>query len=227
MRNSTAPIAVLGGTFDPVHFGHLRPALEVSEALGFERVHFIPSRVPVHRGDPVADIEKRVGWLQSAINGVPNFVVDLREVERNSPSWMVLTLESLAEEFPGRPLSLIMGMDAFLQIEGWHRWQELFNYAHLVVTHRPGFQRPGDDEIGYLLQGRKSNRVEDLHRTPAETGGGRIFFHPVTTLEISSTMVRKAVEKGMDPRFLLPGSIRKDVIECYQINYRERNQDVN
>ncbi len=213
----------MGGTFDPVHFGHLRPALELCEALGFERVCFIPNRVPVHREQPVASLEKRVHWLQSAVEGVTQFVVDLREVERESPSWMVVTLESLSAEFPGRPLSLILGMDAFLQIESWHRWQELLDHAHIVVTHRPGFQTPGEGEIGKLLQGRKSERIEELHQTPATIGGGRIFFHPVTPLDISSTGIRAVVGRGGDPRFLLPDSIREDVIECYQVNHKECN----
>ena len=150
------PIGILGGTFDPLHYGHLRPALEVCEQLGLDHVRLIPSRVPVHRPQPVATLEQRVEWLQQVAEEVPQMVVDLREVERESPSWMVVTLESLKVSFPKRPLCLILGMDAFLKIESWHRWEALLQLAHLVVTHRPGSLLP--DEGGVASTGCLSSR---------------------------------------------------------------------
>ncbi len=215
MSRSTQPIGVLGGTFDPVHFGHLRPALELCEGLKLDQVRLIPSRTPVHRGDPVAPLEERIQWLQRAVEGVPQLLVDLREVERESPSWMVLTLESLQREFPAQPLCLILGMDAFLQLESWHRWRELSDYAHIVVTHRPGFEHAMEGALGIWSGERVCSSIEELHRLPEERGGGRVFYCPVTQLEISATGIRTMVGRGEDPRFLLPDLIREEVMSCY------------
>ncbi len=208
------PIGILGGTFDPVHFGHLRPALEVCEQLGLDHVRLIPSKVPVHRPQPVAPLERRIEWLQQVVDEVPQFKLDLREVERESPSWMVVTLESLSTSIPKRPLCLILGMDAFLQIESWHRWQELLQLAHIVVTHRPGFPRPQTGSIAQLLESHETRLVNDLNRLPQQQGGS-ILLLPVTQLEISATAIRQMVAQGEDPRFLLPDTIRTAVMDQY------------
>jgi len=208
------PIGILGGTFDPVHFGHLRPALEVCEQADLDHVRVIPSRVPVHRPQPVAPLEQRIEWLQQVCDSVPQFQLDLREVERETPSWMVVTLESLHRSFPGHPLCLILGMDAFLQIEQWHRWQVLFEYAHLVVTQRPSFQPPAEGGGAALLH-QKEGEIADLCRLPEQGGGGVIVRLPVTQLEISATAIRQAVAVGGEPRFLLPDTIYPSVIEQY------------
>ncbi|MBT3309224.1 MAG: nicotinate-nucleotide adenylyltransferase [Gammaproteobacteria bacterium] len=210
------PIGILGGTFDPLHYGHLRPALEVCEQLGLDHVRLIPSRVPVHRPQPVATLEQRVEWLQQVAEEVPQMVVDLREVERESPSWMVVTLESLKVSFPKRPLCLILGMDAFLKIESWHRWEALLQLAHLVVTHRPGSLLPDEGGVAELIAARQTNQVTDLYRLPQQQGG-RILLLPVTQLEISATAIREMVAQGEDPRFLLPDTIRRSVINQYPL----------
>jgi len=147
---------------------------------------------------------------------VPQFVVDLREVERDTPSWMVVTLESLVTSFSQRPLCLILGMDAFLQVESWHRWDELLSLAHIVVTHRPGFERPQQGRVAELLAARESNQVTDLYQLPQQQGG-RILLLPVTQLEISATVIREMVAQGEDPRFLLPDTIRASVINQYPL----------
>lgn len=208
------PIGILGGTFDPVHFGHLRPAVEVCERALLDHVRVIPSRVPVHRPQPVAPLEKRIEWLQQVCDSIPQLQLDLREVERDSPSWMVVTLESLRHSFPERPLCLILGMDAFLQIEQWHRWQELFEYAHLIVTQRPGFQPPAEGGIATLLR-QKEGEVADLCCLPEPGNGGVIVRIPVTQLEISATAIRQMVATGEEPRFLLPDTICRSVTEQY------------
>ncbi|MBC8519134.1 MAG: nicotinate-nucleotide adenylyltransferase [Gammaproteobacteria bacterium] len=211
------PIGIFGGTFDPVHFGHLRPALEVCEGLDMDQVRFVPSRFPVHRGQPIAPLNDRIRWLQIAINEFPQFEVDLREVERDEPSWMVVTLESMAREFPDRPLCLIMGMDAFSKIGGWHRWKELFQYAHIVVTHRPGFEYPEGEEFDALLNEREAGQIEELHCLAAD-GGGKVIFFPVTPLEISSTGIREIVRDGGDSGLMVPEAIRDEINSCYRKN---------
>lgn len=211
------PIGVFGGTFDPVHFGHLRPALEVCKGVGMEQVRFVPSRVPVHRGQPIAPLDDRILWLQQAVDEFSQFVVDLREVERDAPSWMVVTLEAMANEFPDRPLCLIMGMDAFLKIDSWYRWKDIFQYAHIVVTHRPGFEYPEDEGLKRLLGEREVKQAEDLYCLPADDGG-RIMFFPVTPLDISATGIREIVKRGGDSGLMVPEAIRDEVNSCYGKN---------
>ena len=137
-------IGILGGTFDPVHFGHLRPALEVMQATGMEQVRFLPNRIPPHRETPWLDVENRLELLKTAIADQPGFELDERELQREGHSYMVDTLESLRSDFPSHPLCLILGMDAFLGIKKWHQWQRIPELCHLVVTTRPGFDMTGD-----------------------------------------------------------------------------------
>lgn len=217
MNSVSTPIGVMGGTFDPVHYGHLHPAAEVCDGVGMEQIRFVPSRVPVHRDQPVATLADRVRWLQMAAAEFPQFVVDMREVERDSPSWMVLTLESMAHEFPYSPLCLIMGMDAFLKLDSWHRWGDLFEYAHIVVTHRPGFDRPSTDKANQLLDGREAEKMDELYVLP-RAAGGKIFFYPVTPLEISATEIRKNIRNGGSSASMVPESIRDEVDHCYRDN---------
>lgn len=211
-----APIGILGGTFDPVHYGHLRPALEICEQLELDHVRLIPSKAPVHRPQPVAPLEQRIVWLQQVAEEHPQFVVDLREVERDSPSWMVVTLESLVTTFPDQPICLIVGMDAFLALDSWHRWESLFEFAHLIVSHRPNYTLPRQGAIAALLEARGATDAEVLRQLPQQQGG-RILLHPVTQLEISATAIRKMVAAGSDPRFLLPDTMRASVLDCYRL----------
>ncbi len=210
------PIGILGGTFDPLHFGHLRPALEACERLALDHVRLIPSRQPVHRSQPVAPLEQRVAWLQQVSASTPELELDLREVERTTPSWMVVTLESLVESFPQQPLCLILGMDAFLQIEQWHRWQELLGLAHIIVTHRPGFVRPRQGGAAQLLLRHEAQSPQVLGQQPRHDGGS-VLLLPVTQLEISATEIRNLVGRGESPRFLVPDTICDSVFKQYSL----------
>jgi nicotinate-nucleotide adenylyltransferase len=207
------PIGVFGGTFDPIHYGHLRTAFEMLQALAFEEVRLIPCGDPPHRGVTYASAELRLRMLHAAARNLEGFVVDDRELRRDGPSYTFDTLVSLREEFPGASLGLIVGMDAFLGLESWHRWDEILEIAHIVVAHRPGWKAPDYGALGELLEERGSHRVQDLH----EAACGRVHVHAVTQLEIASTEIRELVAAGRDPRFLMPDAVR-DVImdsECY------------
>lgn len=201
-------IGVFGGTFDPVHLGHLRPALELTEALGLDRVAWIPCRQPPHRGQPVASPEQRLRMLQAAVEGVPGFHTDQRELRRQGPSYMVDTLESLRQELVREPLCLLLGMDAFLGLSGWHEWRRILDLAHIVVAERPGWERPQRGALAGLVAERVTERVEDLRARPA----GRILFRAVTRLEISATEIRTRVAAGHSARFLVPERVR-EIIE--------------
>ncbi len=209
------PVGVLGGTFDPVHLGHLRLALEVVDRAQLDHVRLVPCRQPVHRPPPRATVVQRVEWLQQAIAVEPLLRLDLCEVERETPSYMVETLLQIDRHFQGqRPLCLIVGMDAFSGLMNWYRWRALFQYAHLIVVHRPGHPLPSTPEITELLQQRRSEDPHDLCRLPANESG-RILLLQVPALEISSSAIRQMIAAGQPPRFLLPATIYDSVIEYY------------
>ncbi len=201
-------IGVLGGTFDPVHFGHLRPALEVQESLGLDELRFVPSRVPPHRESPEVPADHRLAMVERAIAGVPGFVADARELSRPGPSFTVDTLRELREEIGAeRPLLLVMGMDAFAGLDSWHRWREIPRLAHVVATQRPGIEPATDSPCMALAE--VADSVAALQGAPS----GRVCFQPVTQLDISGTAIRECLRSGRSPRFLLPGSVLHYIAE--------------
>lgn len=193
-------IGILGGTFDPVHFGHLRTALEVAEGCGMEQVHLIPGSIPPHRPQPLASAQQRLAMVKLAIAGEPRFVADGRELERTGESYTVETLQSLRDELGADvPLAFIMGMDAFLSFRSWHRWRAIMQMAHLVVMHRPGYAPDASEWHG----GDHVQQRCQLQQSPA----GRIAFQAVTQLDISATFIREACRNGDSPRYLLPEAV--------------------
>lgn len=207
------PIGIFGGTFDPIHYGHLRTAFELVQALDFEQVRFVPSARPPHRQAPGTDAALRLRMVRAAVEDEPRFVADDREVVRAGVSYSVDTLTSLRAELADRPLCLLLGMDAFLELPTWHRWQDILRLAHLVVAHRPGWRAPQSGLLGELMAERRTAGAGDLHEAPA----GRIHVEIVTQLEISSTELRDAVRAGGDPRYLVPEAVRGVIVEtgCY------------
>ncbi|MDE0790109.1 MAG: nicotinate-nucleotide adenylyltransferase [Woeseiaceae bacterium] len=217
--NSARPIGIFGGTFDPIHYGHLRTAFEMLKALRFDEVRFIPCGNPPHRGITYADAELRYRMVDAAIKGQEGFLSDDRELRREGPSYSIDTLTGLREEFPERSLGLIVGMDAFLELPKWHRWDEILNFAHIVIAHRPGWRAPDIGALGNLIAENGTHRVNDLH----EVTHGRIHIHAVTQLEIASTEIRDLVAAGRDPRFLMPDAVR-DVIKQTNLYMSETNE---
>lgn len=217
------PIGVFGGTFDPIHYGHLRTAFELLQALRLGEIRFMPCGNPPHRGAPIADGEVRLRMVEAATEAQPGFVVDDRELQREGPSYSVDTLMGLRAEFPLRPLCLIVGMDAFLSLPKWYHWREILQLAHIVVAHRPGWRAPDLGPLGELLVDRGTGRIGDLHEAKA----GGIYIHAVTQLEISSTEIRKLVAMGRDPRFLLPDGVREVIekSECYASDHSDDTDD--
>ena len=212
-------IGIFGGTFDPIHYGHLRTAFEMLQALRFDEIRFIPCGDPPHRRTTVADAELRFRMVDVAIAGQDGFVSDDRELRRDGPSFSIDTLIGLREEFPDRSLGLIVGMDAFLGLTTWHRWDEFLDVAHIVVAHRPGWKAPDIGPLGDMITEYGTHRVDDLHATTH----GRIHIHAVTQLEIASTEIRDLVAAGRDPRFLMPDAVR-DVIKETNIYMNEMSE---
>ena len=207
---------ILGGTFDPVHYGHLRMAQELADALNLSEVRFIPAASPPHRDQPAASASHRALMVNLAIAGNPTFSLDKRELERSGASYTIDTLFSLREELgPDISLCLLMGSDAFLGLSSWHRWNELLTYAHIVVAHRPNAPPQPEnmaEPLKALWMQTATTRIEDL----AEKNAGYIFMQRITPLDISATAIRTGINKNKSPRYLAPDEVI-DYIHTHQL----------
>ena len=202
---SARPLAIFGGTFDPVHLGHLSVAWEASELLDAE-VHLVPASVPPHRPAPIADAAQRVTMLRAALQKQSRLSLDTRELERSGPSYTIDTLQELRSEQGERALVLLIGADAFAGLPAWHRWRELFELAHIGVLSRPGVESTLPDSLQAEIAARRIDDAAVLRRLPA----GKVIELAVTPLEISATRIRELLAEGRDPRYLLPCGLFDD-----------------
>jgi nicotinate-nucleotide adenylyltransferase len=192
---------VFGGTFDPIHFGHLRTALDVLEAAGLAEIRLVPLRDAVHREQPGTPPGIRHALIQAAVAGTPGLVADDREIARGGPSYTVDTLASLRQERgAGEPLALLLGADAFAGFLTWHRPHDILSLAHVIVMERPGHMLRAQGELAALVSARHAGEPAALHRAPA----GLVLPVAVTQLEISSTDIRRRLAEGRSIRFLVP-----------------------
>lgn len=196
-------IGIFGGTFDPVHYGHLRAATEASELLPLDRFHLLPAGSPPHRSRTFASAGHRLAMLALATDEYPELLVDDREVRREGESYMVDTLAEIRSETNDTPLVLMVGQDAVNRLDGWYQWRRLFELAHLVVMRRPGSRHEYSGELFEELQPRLIDDPELLTGKPA----GCVLPLEVTQLEISSTGIRDLIASHRSPRFLLPESV--------------------
>ena len=217
MSHLTQPIGILGGTFDPVHFGHLRMALELQQAYNLAEVRFVPCWQPVHRALPIATPEQRLAMLACAVTNEPTFKVDDCEIQRKEPSYMIDTLETLHKKFPHTPLCLILGVDAWAGFATWQRYGTILRLSHLIIAQRPSYPLPETGTVAGLLQ----QHLQQDAATLRESLGGNILLHPVTSLEISATAIRNQIAQGQDPRYLLPDSVYDYVVKHRIYNARE------
>lgn len=201
--NRAGAIGLFGGTFDPVHYGHLRAALEARDKLGLDSINLVPAGTPPHRDPPVAEGRHRLEMLRLALDGSPRFRVDDREIRRGGPSYMVDTLAGLRDECGDAPLILLIGQDAANNLDTWHQWRRLFELAHLAVMRRPDAATRYRGELGEMMQERLVEKPAGLMGTAA----GRVVQLEITQLEISATAIRQSFSSGTSPRFLLPDSV--------------------
>jgi nicotinate-nucleotide adenylyltransferase len=200
------PIVILGGTFDPVHVGHLRVALEAAETLGAP-VRLMPAHVPPHRPAPVASAAQRVAMLRAALAGQDRLRLDTRELDRSEPSYTIDTLRGMRAEFgASRSLILLLGADAFAGLPTWHCWRELFDLAHIAVMTRPGHDSLLSADLAADIAARRAQSAADLRATPS----GKVLDLPVTPLEVSASAVRAMLCAGRDPRWLVPDALLAD-----------------
>jgi nicotinate-nucleotide adenylyltransferase len=206
-------IGIFGGTFDPVHIGHLRTAYELRQRLAIDRIHFIPAAVPPHRPQPVASAELRVAMLEAALADDDSAIVDRRELEREGPSYTVDTAASLRAGYPQHALCLLLGMDAFLGLTTWHEWEGLLTLVNIVVARRPGAELPDSGRLGGLLAER---RVSDPVAADWDLAG-QVIVQDVTQLEVAATDLRASIGAGVAPKFLVPDAVWNIIVTsgCY------------
>ena len=204
-------IGIMGGTFDPIHFGHLRPALEVSERLSLSQVRFIPCKVPPHRDQPMASPEDRLRMVGLAVKNTPEFRLDDRELRRDGASYSVDTLRSLRKEFD-EPLVLMLGADAFQGFSHWKNWREILEMAHIVISCRPGYKIP---HLDFWAAGRTVQTAEELENSRA----GKLLFIEVTQLAISATDIRRQRLEGLSARYLMPIEVADYITENQLYTY--------
>jgi len=207
-------IGLFGGTFNPIHFGHLRPAIDVADNLSLSELIFIPCGVPPHRGIPEVTAEIRYELIQTAIQNEPDLKVDDREIRHQGISYTVDTLRAYRQERGDESICLIIGKDAFLDLHTWHNWQEILQLAHLVVLHRPGYDIQNDTQwISPALFSLMQTRVAYSLHALQDISCGYINFQAVTQLNISSTRIRELVRQDKNISFLLPESVKQKIIQ--------------
>ncbi len=198
------PAGILGGTFDPIHYGHLRLGEELGDQLGLDEVRLIPAKLPPHRADPQVSAHDRLAMASLAAAGNSRFFVDDRELHREGPSYTVDTLAELRSEFgDGAPLCLMLGVDAFAALMTWSRWRQLFDLAHLIIATRPGYTLEVDrlpEPLGSLTRSRISASF-------GSAPSGHVITREIAALDISASQIRRALAQGQSTRYLLPDSV--------------------
>jgi nicotinate-nucleotide adenylyltransferase len=198
-------IGIMGGTFDPIHYGHLRSALEAAEALSLQKVLFIPTHTPLLKQQPICTEQDRLMMIKLAINDTPFFQLDEREITRKGCSYTIDTLKALRIDYPEEQFAFLLGADAFANFKQWKDWRAIMEHVHLAVLHRPDY--PLDSSDWESWQWAMDSCLLD------DTVSGRIFPLPVTPLSISSTFIRRQLSQQKTVRFLLPENVLSYIVD--------------
>ncbi len=202
-HKTKSAIAILGGTFDPVHLGHLRLAIDLAENLGLQEVRLMPSFQPVHRDSPTATEKQRLTMLQLAVEDIKELSVDDRELQRKGPSYTLLSLQEIRKEIGSeQPIFFILGDDAFNQFDSWYQWQEIINYAHLLIAIRPGSHSKTSQQINDFI---KDNEYKGDGYPATNCGSVIRINNPI--LDIASSDIRKRIGENKNIRYLLPAKV--------------------
>lgn len=206
-------VAIMGGTFDPIHNGHLRTAVEVLDRFQYTALKLVPCFKPVHKGQPGVTARQRLEMTELAISSHPRLEVDSREVERGGPSYSIDTLKDIRAEIgSNEPLVMVLGMDSFLSLPTWQNWHELIQYAHLLVVSRPGWEPDLISELTTFCENHRASSPHELQCAPS----GLVWFETLTPLGISSSMIRSLARRDESIAYLLPEPVQK-YIEEYQL----------
>ena len=215
MNNSPSPaIGFLGGTFDPIHFGHLRPALEIQQALNLQTLYLMPNYIPPHKSKSLITTQQRINMANLAVQNTPHLQINTQELLRESTSYTIDTLKLLRQQYPNTPLCFIMGMDSLIQFDTWYQYQDVLKYCHLIISHRPNWAPQFNSTINTLL---KQHQITDpalLHQQLF----GSIYFQKTTQLAISSSDIRQLITDNQCIDFLTPDSVCAYIKEqkCYK-----------
>lgn len=200
---SNEPLAYFGGTFDPVHYGHLRCADEAREKLGLKNLYLLPAGIPPHRASPQTTTRQRLDMLQLAQMEFPALKIDERETHREGPSYMVETLQELRAGFPQHPLLLLIGQDAANLLHTWFHWQELFSLAHIVILTRPSITREYRQDVAEQIQRR-------LHVDPQKllcSQAGGVLQLEVVSIDVSATNIKELIRQGRPLGSMMPAAV--------------------
>lgn len=215
-------VGIYGGSFDPPHFGHLRPALEIVERLNLGQLRFIPSALPPHKDKPCASAALRLQMLSTAIEGEHRFMLDDREIRRKRISYTIDTIVDLRRELGNKPLALLMGADAFAGFHHWYQWRQISRYTHIIVTRRPGsinwkeyHQQTIDPQLKQFITQHQVSDPDCL----LQQANGCLYFIEVSQYPISSSLIRQKIRNKQSARYLLPDPVY-DIIKAQHI-YQE------
>jgi len=213
-------IGIFGGTFDPIHFGHLRSALEIYEQFQCEEMRFVPSRQPPHR-TPFASPKHRLAMLRLSLVNTP-FILDTGEMDREGPSYSIDTLRALRATYKNASLCLIIGQDAFLGLPTWHQWEKLIQLSNIIVMHRSGWIIPETGVIPGFLKEHALKPNESLQNFSS----GKILNQKITGLDISGSEIRNRIQKGLSPQFLLPETVWEYIKKQKLYDYLDKNAEI-
>jgi nicotinate-nucleotide adenylyltransferase len=202
-RPGVNPVALLGGTFDPVHYGHLRCAEEVRKKLDLANLYLLPAGSPPHRDTPEASVKQRLEMLQLACLEFPHLLIDDRETRRSGPSYMADTLQEVRAEFPNAPILLLIGQDAVNLLHTWFDWKRLFELAHIVVLTRPGTRTGHPPELAFEIEPRFVFDSQEL----CETRAGSVLRLEVEPIDVSATDIKRIIRSGHLPMKKTPASV--------------------
>ncbi|PWC21001.1 nicotinic acid mononucleotide adenylyltransferase [Brenneria roseae subsp. roseae] len=207
-----APLtAFFGGTFDPIHYGHLTPVTALASLVGLSQIVLLPNNVPPHRPQPEASPQQRLRMVQLVAEDNALFTVDDRELQRQKPSYTIDTLEALrTEKGMDTPLAFIIGQDSLLTLHQWHRWQDILSVCHLLVCARPGYRSTlATPELQQWLE---SHLIKDPQLLHQQTHG-RIFLADTPLVTISATEIRQRRQAGLDCHDWLPPAVLRYIDE--------------
>ena len=201
-------IGIFGGTFNPVHWGHVRTALEIKKALAMDSMFLVPCGIPPHRDEPDTEPDIRLAMLLAAIADFDDLQVDDRELQRSGFSYTIDTLKAIRDEYGDVSIGLCVGADAFVHLDTWHQWQDLIGLAHIIVAYRPGWpvetlEQQVSDELKVMLEEHLVTDATLLHNKPA----GYIVTQKVTDIDISSSKIRQCIAEGRSVEDYVPSSV--------------------
>ena len=203
-------IGIFGGTFDPIHMGHLRVAEEIREIFSLEKIYFVPGGIPPHkRRQGITSAEERLQMVRTALKGNKFFRASEIETKRKGPSYTIDTLKAFEKRF--EELYFLIGIDAFSQIDTWHRYRELFYHTNFIVMTRPSGKK---QTIQEMLPGDVREEIKKSSDTVcAHKSGKKIYLHDITQIDISSTKIKELLKRDRSIRYLVPASVEKIITE--------------